>query len=418
MNLNALQENQHVVIIGGGPGGTGCALALHRMAAQAGRSIRITVLEGKHFSGEQHYNQCAGVISPPLPELMKQYLDVPFPEHLARVWIRDYVLHAAGKTLILSGHGAPSVALRRVQFDSWMLETVRQRGITIQQARAVDLEFHADRVVIYTENAPLEADVVVGAFGLDEGSGALFHRQVGYQAPATLSSVVTKYHPGDAGMQAIGERIHAFLPRDPRIEFGAVTPKGNHLTINIAGRRVDADLMQSFLHDPQVLAVLPNLDTQHQTDDLRFFKGRFPCSLAKHFYGDRYVMIGDAAGLVRAFKGKGVTSAILTGIRAAETILNHGLSQAAFEAHYRTANMDIIRDLPYGQIMRHLTIFATHYGLFGAVMRAAQHNPTLQQALFDAVSAHAPYIEIIGRIFRPTVSGAILRAFVSPGSSG
>ena len=36
-------------------------------------------------------------------------------------------------------------------------------------------------------------------------------------------------------MIAFGNRIHAFLPTSPRIEFGAITPKGNHLTINIAG---------------------------------------------------------------------------------------------------------------------------------------------------------------------------------------
>ncbi len=418
MTLDALQNNGRVVIIGGGPGGTGCALALQKLATQTGRKIQITILEGKHFANEQHYNQCAGVLSPPLPDIMQQSLDLTFPYHLKRGLITDYVLHAAGQTLFLSGHGEPSVALRRVQFDAWMLEATRQRGISVHSARAVDLEFHTDRVVVYTENAPIEADVVVGAFGLDEGTGALFHRQVGYCPPATLSSVVTKYHPGEAGMVSIGERIHAFLPRHPHIEFSAITPKGNHLTINIAGGDVDAPLMASFLDSPTVRAILPNLDAEHQEGDLRFFKGRFPRSLARHFYGNRYVMVGDAAGLVRAFKGKGVTSAILTGIRAAETILTQGISRAAFEDHYRKANMDIIRDLPYGQLMRHLTIFATYTGLFGTVMRAAQSDTVLQQALFDAVSAHAPYVEIFWRIFRPRIAGKILRSLVPFKNSG
>jgi flavin-dependent dehydrogenase len=61
-------------------------------------------------------------------------------------------------------------------------------------------------------------------------------------------------------------------------------------------------------------------------------------------------MVGDAAGLVRAFKGKGVTSAIQTGVRAAETILHHGISAAAFQS-YRAANRDILADLPYGRAM-------------------------------------------------------------------
>ncbi len=402
------RAGMQVVIIGGGPGGTGCALALHQLAAKMGREVHITLVEGKHFRGEQHYNQCAGVLSPPLPALIQERLDVPFPYHLSRGLIRDYVLHTGGETILLSGEGEPSVALRRVQFDAYMLEKVRERGIRVHQARVTDVEFHADRVVVYTENAPLQADVVVGAFGLDEGTGTIFKRQTGYQPPQALSSVVTKYHPGEAGMQAIGERIHAFLPRNPQIEFGAVTPKGNHLTINIAGKYVTVDLMHAFLQHPEVRAVLPNLEGTHQPGDLRFFKGRFPCSLAKRYYGDRYVMVGDAAGLVRAFKGKGVTSAVLTGIRAAETILQIGISREAFHTHYRGANQDIIQDLPYGRFMRKATIVMTRWGLLAPVVRAAHSQPELQKALFDAVSAHAPYIEILRRVVRPTVVKAIL----------
>lgn len=403
--------NRRVVIIGGGPAGTACALALHRLAAETDRRVQITLLEGKQFAGERHYNQCVGVLSPPLPSLLEDHLGVPFPYHLSRGEIRGYVLHTANEQVVLVGDVEPSIALRRVQFDAYMLERVRERGITVLSARAVDLEFHAERVVVYTENAPLEADVVVGAFGLDEGSAAMFARLTPYRPPQALSSVVTKYHPGQEAMTSFGPYIHAFLPSHPRVEFGAVTPKGNHLTINIAGRRVDAQLMQTFLDLPAVRAVLPNLSQagQYDPNDLRYFKGRFPCSLARGYYGDRYVMVGDAAGLVRAFKGKGVTSGVLTGIRAARTILQAGISFQAFHDHYRQANQDIIQDLPYGRVMRLLTIFLARYGLLDPVLRAAQADRDLRSALFDAVSAHAPYGQVLRRTLRPACLLAIVR---------
>src|SRR5450756_2932734 len=91
---------------------------------------------------------------------------------------------------------------------------------------------------------------------------------------------------------------------------------------------------------------------RYDRTDLRFFKGRFPNSLAGRYYGDRYVMVGDAAGLVRAFKGKGVTSAVQTGIRAAETILRTGISCHAFASDFAVANHDITGDLIYGRGMR------------------------------------------------------------------
>lgn len=429
-NANSLPEDGRVVIIGGGPGGTACALALQRLAGQMNRRIQILLLESKQFAEERHYNQCAGVLSPPLAELLEQQLGVPFPYHLVRGKVPGYVLHAANQQILLKDREQSGLALRRVQFDAYMLENVIQRGIQVLPARAVDLEFHTDNaahslanrndsrrhpVVVYTEKPSIEADVVVGAFGLDAGSAAMFARSTAYRPPQALDSVVTKYHPGPDGMAAFGPHIHAFMPAHPHIEFGAITPKGNHLTINIAGRAVNASLMRAFLESPAVQAVLPNLVDAgtHDPNDLRFFKGRFPRSIAKGYYGDRYVMVGDAAGLVRAFKGKGVTSAVQTGIRAAHTILQAGITHRAFHRHYRIANQDIIDDLLYGKSMRRLAIFMARYGLLGAVLRAARHNPDVETALFNAVSAHAPYRQVLAQSLRPYAILSVLRAMLS-----
>jgi len=414
--LGPLQEGGKAVIIGGGPGGTATAISLLMGAHELGRNIRVMLLEGKQFAGEQHHNQCVGVLSPPIMELLEDKLGIPFPYHLSRSAIHGYTLHTAREQVSLDGETEPSMALRRVHFDAYMLEVARQRGAEVVSARATDLEFHANRVVIYTENTPLEADVVIGAFGLDEGTASIFTRNAGYKPPPALSSVVTKYHPGEEGMQAFGNRIHAFLPAMQRIEFGAITPKGNHLTINVAGATVDVDLMDQFLRKPYVRNVLPCLENAGRFDnhDLRYFKGYFPCGLAHNFTGDRYVMVGDAAGLVRAFKGKGVTSAIQTGLRAAHTILHSGISAGAFQA-YLEANQDIIGDLPYGQFMRRFAILASRFGFMNVVLRAAEKDAGLRQALFNAISAHRPYQEVVRRAFSFNSVRAVLSSFVQAG---
>ncbi|MFL7890632.1 MAG: NAD(P)/FAD-dependent oxidoreductase [Anaerolineales bacterium] len=413
-NLNSLR----VVIIGGGPGGTACALALQRQAAQHGRRVHITIIEGKQFLDEKHYNQCVGVLSPPLPELLENDLGITFPMQLCLVEIQGYVLHSSGEQITLQGAGEDSYAVRRVLFDQYMLEQVRLAGIEILSARAVDLEFHADKVIIYTENLPLEADVVVGAFGLDEGSASMFSRLTDYRPPRAMNSLVTKFDPQNQAESNLEGYIHAFLLSNPRIEFGAVTPKCSHCTINIAGDWVDTPLMDRFLSHKQVQKVLPELNggQVQQNHHLIYFKGRFPRSLARGYYGDRYVMIGDAAGLVRAFKGKGITTAVMTGIRAAETILEHGYTRQDFHDFYRTANQDIIQDLPYGRAMRLLTLFMSRVGLINPVLRAAETSPDLQSALFDAVSAHALYSEVFAKSLRLNTVLAILKAML-PGSN-
>jgi flavin-dependent dehydrogenase len=412
--LNALPENGRVVIIGGGPGGAACAMALDCLSAEMGRKIQIIVLEGKQFNDERQYNQCVGVLSPPLNSLMEEDLHLPFPYHLVLNEIHGYVLYSSSDQIKLVGDDEASYATRRIHFDAYMLEAVKQRNITVMPVRAVDLEFHPDCVVVYTEHHSLEADVVVGAFGLDEGSGAIFSRLTPYKPPRELKSIVTKYHPGPEAMAEYGHYIHAFLPSHPLIEFGAISPKGDHLTINIAGDSVDAPLMHTFLNMPEVNAVLPDWDKfiPSNNNNLHFFKGRFPCSLARGYYGDRYVMVGDAAGLVRAFKGKGVTHAVMTGIRAAETILKHGVSEQAFHGYYRTANNDIIKDLPYGQAIRMITKFLSWSGLLNPVVRAAHHSPDLASALFGAVSAHVPYYDVVKKSLRPKTIWATVRAFL------
>jgi flavin-dependent dehydrogenase len=378
-----------------------------------GRELQVTVVEGKQFVGEHHYNQCTGVLAPPIMDLFEDELLIPFPNHLSRTAITGYIVHTPRYEITLEDQAEQSVALRRVQFDAYMLETAQQCGAKVLPARATGLEFHAHGAVIYTESAPLEADVVVGAFGLDEGSAAIFGQATGYHPPPALSSVVTKYHPGETGISQFGRHIHAFLPDTPHIEFGAIAPKGNHLTINIAGTRVNTELMDAFLAQADVRRVLPGLENARRIDpsDLRYFKGRFPRGLAGNIAGDRFVMVGDAAGLVRAFKGKGVTSAIQTGVRAARVILHEGISAGAFQS-YRTANRDIIHDLPYGQAMRHFAILASRLGLMDVILKAAERDIRLRQALFDAVSAHRPYREVLRQALSPASIRAVLAALV------
>lgn len=402
-DLGPLTEEAKVVIVGGGPGGTACALRLKLLSLQMGRSIEITLVESKQFTGNLQYNQCAGVLAPPLESLLLDELHIPFPVHLARAQIQGYVLHTDREWIRLMGDEKTSIALRRIQFDAYMLGQVQQSGITVLPSRVVNLEFHTDCVMVYTDSAPLKCDVVIGAFGLDEGSIAMFARTTPYKPPQSLSSVVTKYHPGRDEMEQFGSFIHAYLPRNPSIEFGAVTPKGDHLTINIAGKRADFTVMQAFLAIPAVQMVLPNLRLDKQTNpqDLQFYKGRFPSTVARHYYGDRYVLVGDAAGLVRAFKGKGVTSAVQTGIRAAETVMQSGISELAFHTQYKNSNKDITQDLLYGRTMRFLTIAMSRYGIMDIILRTARKNVYLQRALFDAVSAYGPYREVIRLALHP-----------------
>ena len=383
-----------MVVVGGGPAGSACAIELSHLAQHLGHRLRVILYEGKSFTGISHYNQCVGVVSPPIVQILEKELAIPFPRHLVQRQITGYTLHGERRHLVLDGYDEePSYALRRIEFDAYLLDQVREAGVEVVQSRVTDLELHANHVVVYSESDCIRADVVAGAFGTDEGSAAAFRQATHYAPPRCMHSIVTKLHPTGEPLPAGDSHIHAFLPRSRTIEFGAITPKSNHLTINVAGATVDSTVMDWFLHYEPMRRNLPPTDHHHptQANDLRYFRGSFPVSVARHFYGDRYVIMGDAAGLVRAFKGKGINSACLTGIWAARCMMRTGISRQAFASDFKQACAEILDDIPYGQMTRRLVTMMQRLDLVDALLAVAEGEPRLRQALFQAVSGHSPY---------------------------
>ena len=62
--------------------------------------------------------------------------------------------------------------------------------------------------------------------------------------------------------------------------------------------------------------------------------------------------------------------------------------------------------------MRTLTILMSRFGLLAPVLRAARKDPDVREALFNAVSAHAPYHEVLTQTMRPAPVLAVLRAML------
>ena len=383
-----------VVIVGGGPGGAGCALALKKIADGLDKKIRIILYEGKVFENSTHYNQCAGVLSPPIVEILESRLKIPFPRALVQKEITGYILHSAGREITLNGKDNLTYALRRVSFDDYLLKRVKHRGVEVIHSRVTDLEFNSDYVMVYSESNNNKADMVVGAFGLDDGTAKIFERRTSYRQPLFLNTIVTKIHPGEEIISRFGSFIHAFLPPIKKIEFGAVTPKKNHLTINIAGKDINSNLMDEFLKFPPVRALLPP-KFNSRSSELMYFKGKFPYTVSGGFYGDRYAIVGDAAGLLRPFKGKGVNMSIITAVNTARTIMAKGISREAFEKHYRSECREIIKDIPYGRVVRWLANKSSNSKLLDSIIDLAKNDLLLRNALFNCVSAHKPFKTII-----------------------
>ena len=405
-----LRSGQTVAIVGGGPAGASCAIALKHLAGKQQRDVNVLLYEAKDFDSELQFNQCAGLLSPPIVEVLEEQLGVKFPWRLVQREVTSYLLRGDREAICLLGQGQASLALRRVQFDAYLAGEAVRRGVRIVRTRVQDLEINSRGVRIFTDGGTQTADVVVGAFGLDGGTAAAFGRATRYRAPECIETLVTKLHPPIGQMDRHGKAAYAFLPPLEGVEFAAVVPKGNHLTIVLAARRVRTEMMEELLEWGPMREIVRREECREQPP--QYHKGRFPTSLARRIHGERYLIIGDAAGLVRPFKGKGVTTACLTGYLAAMTMLDCGTGEDAMHRFYSDCR-HLTEDIFYGRIVRKVVGVARGAGIVDDLIRQAHRDAALRAAMYCCVSGEGTFRHMLagtvgaGRGLR--MAAAILR---------
>lgn len=406
-NLNSLSSGASLAIVGGGPGGCSTALTILKWAKKNNIQIHVRIFEHKRFG--EHYNQCLGVLSPPINSLLKDFFDIEIPESIVKRRISLYRLYGKHTSLDLIdtlGREA-SFVVQRAEFDSFLMKKVIEAGGEWHQDRVTALEFHPEDVVVYTEAETYSVSAVIGAFGLDSTLRSSLRRASNYDPPSYLETVVTTIKPPESHSILKENIIHTFLPPLKNIEFSAIVPKGGHISIVVAGKRVGVKNLKKFLALEEVKRLL-NFPYSIKTA----FKGSFPNRPSRAFFGNRWVIIGDGSGLIRPFKGKGINAAIKTGHIAALTMLEDGISKRALY-RVKRESLDVIRDRVWGQFARLMAHMCSKTFGMDMVLFAAKRNKILMQALFDAVSGFSSYKKIILSCFNPSVIFALAIAFFS-----
>lgn len=392
--LGPLRSGQRVAIVGGGPSGASCAIALRRLALANGIDLEVVLFEAKDFRAES--NVCVGVLSPPFRQLLAQ-LGLQLPDHMVQRVVTGYVLHADHNSLVLDDEpGAePTLVVHRADLDQFLLDSAEQIGVQVAYDAVVDLRYSRSKaLVVSSGGARMLADAVVGAVGLNRFAMAIFESGMeGYRRPKVMRSILIEV-PMEEWLieERFRNRIHALLPASlPRIEFGALTPKRDRVVVNAAGEEIDDEDFDSFLRLPLVQRMLKGLDL----DQPRAYEV-FPTRPARNFAQDRIVTIGNASGLMRPLKGKGINTGILMGIRAANTMMEVGVSDRAFDALYRSCR-DITREYKYGLALRWLYRTARRLGRMGAVIEVAKREEKLHHLFHGMVSGEDSYKTLVRR---------------------
>jgi flavin-dependent dehydrogenase len=362
-----LKDGANVAVIGGGPTGSFFSIFALKMAGMIGKKLNVTIFDPKDFrkDGPGGCNRCGGIIS----ELLVQTLAVEginLSDSVVRKGINSYVLHTnPGDVNIDTPHlektiatvyrgGGPKgmVAGDKESFDNFLLKQAVAEGAVHVPVRIDNVEYRERPVLFSKSGEVMDADLVVGAFGVNSTASKIFEGLgFGYKEPPTVTAAIAELKMGEEVVAAhFGNSIHLFLLPDKGIKFAAMVPKGPYVSLCILGKDLNAAKVDAFLEKPVVKAVLTK-DVPYHVECRCLPK--MNVGAPKKPFTDRIVMCGDA-GSTRLFKD-GLGAAYLMGKAAAKTAVFRGVGEEDFRADYYPVYKDIVVDNFFGRYLYMIT---------------------------------------------------------------
>ena len=428
----ALEDSASIAVIGGGPTGSFFSIFILKMAKMVGKKLNVTIFEPKDFSkdGPRGCNHCGGVIS----ELLVQMLAVEginLPDSVVQRGINSYKLHthlgsvqiatpSFEKTIatVYRGGGPKGIVGREKEsFDNYLLYQAIQEGAVHNHARIDRVEYRNKRPVLFSQGQKiLEADLVVGAFGVNSQTAKVFEDMgFGYKKPAAVRAAIAEIGL-EKGIisEHFGNSIHLFLLPIKDIKFAAMIPKGTYITLCMLGKNLTAEKVEEFLNHSVVKSVLP--ETMKYELNCRCLPN-LNVEAPKKPFTDRVVICGDA-GSTRLFKD-GIGAAYIMGKAAARTAVFQGVSSWHFNKYYYPVYKSIIIDNYYGRFLFAVTdLYKKNKGLCEGMLETVKKEQLdtngsriLSSILWDVFTGNERYKNIFFRSLNAKMQLTLLGKF-------
>ncbi|MBI4297408.1 MAG: hypothetical protein HY676_02620 [Chloroflexi bacterium] len=436
-----LDNGSRAGVIGGGPSGSLLAYFLLLFARRIGLDLAVDIFEPRDFTkaGPVGCNMCGGVVSESLVQALAAE-GINLPPEVVKRGIDSYVLHMDVGTVRIDTprHEMRIAAVYRGagpkgmsdtgwrSFDGYLLELAKGLGAQVINSRVDSVTWDNGRPRINVRGGfSQDYDLLGVAVGVNTAALKLFEEMgIGYKSPKTTNTYISELRWGqDLVEKHLGSSMHVFLLNIPRLEFAALIPKGEYVTLCLLGHDIDGPLIRSFLEAPPVRECFP-LDWT-QPEEFCHCSPRISISGAAHPFADRVVFVGDS-GITRLYKD-GIGAAYRTAKPAARTAIFRGVAADDFRRYFWPACRAIASDNSFGKVVFAVTrqIQQRRYARRGVLrmvsreQRARNRNPRMSMVLWDTFTGSAPYQDIFMRAIRPFFLGRLMldvaSAVVAPG---
>lgn len=419
----SLEEGSKIAVIGGGPAGTLFSYFLLDMSHRVGTELQVDIFEWRNFShyGPRGCNMCGGIISESLVQALA-IEGINLPSTVVKRGVDSYVLHMdvgitrietplREKRIAAVHRGGGPLGIKDSKwrsFDGYLLELAMAKGANLVNERVSNIEWKEGRPQVITKSGLGKPyDLLVGAVGVNSPALDLFQGLgFGYKAPKATKTYISEFSLGQETVEKyLGSSMHVFLLNIPRLEFGAIIPKGDHATLCLLGEEIDQTLVRDFLGAPEVRQCFPPSPTL--PEPCCHCSPKIYAREAVNPFADRVVLIGDSA-VARLYKD-GIGAAYRTAKAAAVTAMFEGISAEAFSKHYRRSCKAISIDNKFGQVVFAVTRqiqkrqFARR-GVLNMVIgeQDDEHRQKrMSMVLWDTFTGSASYREVFLRTLRP-----------------
>jgi hypothetical protein len=306
-------------------------------------------------------------------------------------------------------------------FDGFLQKLTIDKGATLINERVDRISYDSGKPHVTTKSGSSKTyDLIAGAVGVNTTALKFFNELgFGYQPPQVTKTYICEFFMGYEMIQHyLGDAMHAFLLKIPRLKFAALIPKDNTVTMCLIGKEIDRDMVKAFMNNPEVKKCFPDdFDLQREASCQCYPKiNTHSCSVP---FADRIVMIGDCA-VSRLYKD-GIGSAYIEAKAAAATAIFEGISAHDFKKGYWQACKAISSDNKFGALIYGFTSFIKNNDILkkSIIQTIIKEQPKdsrtryLSTALWDTFSGSATYRNIFLLFLHPFLFGPLIKEIMS-----